>query len=119
MDRKSSSTDAVLDADSALKRLGGDEDLFADLLSFFVEDAPSLMSDLRAGLAASDAAATRKAAHALKGLVLGCGGVRAARVAHSVEGAAEVKNLEAAESFANSLAGEIQTLNEAVADYRK
>lgn len=112
-------TDTVLDVESTLQRLGGDEELYLDMIGFFVEDAPTLMSELQAGLASNNAFATRKAAHALKGLVLGCGGVRAARVAHSVEDAAQAHNLEVAESFADTLAEELHALTEAINEYRR
>ena len=67
----------VLDVEGTLARFGGDKQLFAEMAAIMLEDVPLLMADLRRALAANDAAATRMHAHAVRGLLNGCGGVRA------------------------------------------
>ncbi|HEY4233182.1 MAG TPA: Hpt domain-containing protein [Lacipirellulaceae bacterium] len=80
---------SILDVSGTLSRLGGDEDLFRDLIEFFVADAPELMVALRESAKVGDRAGVRVKAHALKGLVAGCGGIRAAGVAQQLETAGQ------------------------------
>lgn len=42
----------VLDIAGTLARFGGDQDLFRDIIEFFLEDAPPLLSELQEGIAA-------------------------------------------------------------------
>ena len=83
----------VLDVVGTLSRLGDDEQLFREMLQFFLEDSPSLMLELQAAANADEAASIRSRAHALKGFVAGCGGVRAALAAQRIEKAAEESDL--------------------------
>src|SRR3972149_8852820 len=80
-------SDPVLDVEGTLARLGGDRELFAELAGYLLDDVPRLLGDVRAAVAAKDAAAVNMSAHALKGLVAGCGGGRAASVAQALEDA--------------------------------
>ena len=59
----------LLEFESSLKRLGGDEELFKEFVEIFFEDTPELMKGIEEGLNVSDARAVEKSAHALKGLV--------------------------------------------------
>lgn len=59
--------DAAFDRAAALDRMEGDEDLLAELSGIFVEDAREQLARIRAAVAANDAAALQKSAHALKG----------------------------------------------------
>jgi CheY-like chemotaxis protein len=53
---------------AALVRLGGDESLLHELIRLFLEDAPSLVEKIRAGLDGGDSEAVARAAHNLMGL---------------------------------------------------
>jgi hypothetical protein len=57
-------------------------------------------------------------AHALKGLVAGCGGVRATTITQSLEDAGHAGNLSQANSLLESLDAELDRLMQALADYR-
>jgi two-component system sensor histidine kinase/response regulator len=114
MGSKSTSTDPVLDLENALARLGGDRELFADMAGYLVEDAPKLFGDLRSAVAAEDATAVRMAAHALRGLLAGCGGVRATQVAQELEDAAHSGDLSQADTLAASLEAELAQLKTAL-----
>ena len=50
-----------------LERLGGDEELMAEVTRLFVEDCPARLAAIRAAIDAADAQAIRTTAHALKG----------------------------------------------------
>jgi HPt (histidine-containing phosphotransfer) domain-containing protein len=100
----------ILDRDSALARLGGDQQLFEELANFVREDAPPLLQQLTAVVNSNDAKAVREKAHALKGLVAGCGGVRAAEIAQQLENAGQAGNLSQAKSLVGNLQIEIDAL---------
>jgi len=53
----------------AAARLGGDRGLLRDMLALFLDDCPEMLSKIRQAIDARDAAALRRAAHALKGSV--------------------------------------------------
>jgi len=77
----------VLDIAGTLNRFGGDADLFREMASIVLADAPDIAQSLCASVAASDSHAIQMKAHSLKGLVLGCGGIRAAKAAQKIEDA--------------------------------
>ena len=56
-----------LDAASALRHLGGDRALLAELAAAFRNESRGLMAQLREAIVAQDAARLRRAAHTLKG----------------------------------------------------
>jgi HPt (histidine-containing phosphotransfer) domain-containing protein len=107
----------VLDAASALARLGGDKQLFADMAGFFFEDAPRLYLELREATQQRNASAIRMSAHALKGLVAGCGGVRAASAAQKVETAGQENDLGNVTSLVDALGEELNQLKQALQTY--
>jgi HPt (histidine-containing phosphotransfer) domain-containing protein len=109
---------AVFDVQGTLSRLGGDEELLADMIGFFVEDAPPLITELQSAIETQDAPAVKKAAHALKGLVLGCGGVRAGHAVQRVEDAAAAGEIDALVPLVADLTTEIDELVAATLPYR-
>jgi two-component system, sensor histidine kinase and response regulator len=104
------SHDSVLDVTRTLARLGGDQQLFRELLEFVLEDAPPLMNELRRVGDLSDAVAVRSTAHALAGLLAGCGGVRAAQAARQIEKAVEVGDLNDLTPLVTELEREVDQL---------
>jgi two-component system, sensor histidine kinase and response regulator len=104
------SHDSVLDVTRTLARLGGDQQLFRELLEFVLEDAPPLMNELRGVTETSNPVAVRSTAHALAGLVAGCGGVRAAQAARQIEKAAEDGDLSDLAPLLSELEREVDQL---------
>jgi len=100
----------VLDIRGALARLDGDEDLLIDLMGFFMEDSPRLMQQLEAAAKTRHTADVKMAAHSLKGLVAGCGGVRAAEAAKRVEHAALANDLSHVDELVACLARELEVV---------
>ena len=109
---------SVIDVSGTLARLGGDQQLFLEMLRFLLEDAPPLMSDLHRAADVSDATVVRSRAHALKGLVAGCGGVRAAKAAQRIENVAEEGDLGDVASLLEKLEVELELLTQAALDIR-
>lgn len=114
MDYDGKSSDPVLDLDSALARLGGDRVLFGELANYMQEDAPALMQELCAAVDSHDALALRMKAHAIKGLVAGCGGVRTAQAAQSLEDAGATNDLSRVRELTDALKRELSELQTAL-----
>src|SRR3954467_5087157 len=104
----------VLDYQGSLARFGGDRQLFVEMAGILLEDTPKLHADLGTAVAHKDAGAIRSRAHALKGLVAGCGGVRAARVCQSLEHAGEISDLARTESLLEDLDAAVKELTVAL-----
>jgi HPt (histidine-containing phosphotransfer) domain-containing protein len=117
MDRETTPSGPILDLEAALTRLGGDRELFAEMVGFLLEDVPKLFDELRAAVTRNDAPAVRMKAHALKGLVAGCGGVRAMTVAQALEDAGHTGNLRQASRLLPALQAELNLLTQALANH--
>jgi two-component system sensor histidine kinase/response regulator len=108
----------VLDIDATLARFGGDKDLFVEMSGILLEDTPRLVAELNDAVRANDAVDVRMRAHALKGLLAGCGGARAARVAQLLENAGESSDLSQAATHFATLRNEVDELTRALQQYR-
>ncbi|WP_169977316.1 hybrid sensor histidine kinase/response regulator [Tautonia rosea] len=97
---------------AALKRLGGDEELFRDMIGFFLEDFPELLDQLRRGLLSDDARVVERAAHSLKGLTASCGSGPARKAAGRVEQIGRENRLADAPEAVEHLVAELQRLQE-------
>ncbi|GAB4271168.1 MAG: hypothetical protein Kow0092_25800 [Deferrisomatales bacterium] len=75
----------ALDRDDALRRLGGDEDLFCELLAVFLEDLPASLSELQAARQAKDGERLAATAHRIKGAALNLGAKALAAAAEALE----------------------------------
>jgi HPt (histidine-containing phosphotransfer) domain-containing protein len=111
-------TEPILDIDGTLARFDGDKDLFIEMSGMLLEDAPALMAELGRAVDVENAQDVRMRAHALKGLLLGCGGVRAAHIAQSLENAGQTNDLGQAASLFNRLQYELEQLTRALQQYR-
>jgi HPt (histidine-containing phosphotransfer) domain-containing protein len=108
----------ILDIEGTLARFGGDKDLFIEMSGIVLEDAPRIFSDLRRAVEANNAGAVRSHAHALKGLLAGCGGVRAASVAQVLEDAGNSGQLTDSSEMLHALEAEFVSLSRALENYR-
>jgi HPt (histidine-containing phosphotransfer) domain-containing protein len=118
MSREIVSSSPILDVKGSLARFDGDELLFREIITFFLEDAPPLVAELRRAAAIPHAQAVRSTAHALKGLAAGCGGVRAAQAAGRVEHAAQAGDLENIVPLVDDVTSEIECLAQAARAFR-
>ncbi|HEX5472864.1 MAG TPA: Hpt domain-containing protein [Lacipirellulaceae bacterium] len=107
----------VLDFESVLARLDGDKQLFAEISGMLLEDAPRLLADLRTAVVEHDSKSVRAHAHALKGLLTNCGGMRAARIAQSLEDAGNSQQLDGAAAMLESLDEEMAVLSKVLRNY--
>ena len=63
----------IFDLEKTLRRLDGNQELYQDLIRFFLEDSPVLLDRLRQGYREQDAQLVERAAHTLKGLAANFG----------------------------------------------
>jgi|GEM_PF-2477313 len=81
------------DYEGTLDRLGGDAELFMDLVRFFLDDAAELLARLESALEAKDVRTVEISAHSLKGLCSNFGARRAVAAAYAIEESARAGKL--------------------------
>ena len=82
----SSAVSPILDARTALSRVGGDPRLLAELARLFCEDRPRILADLKEAVDRADSTRIERAAHRLKGSLSTLAATRAAGAAGTLEG---------------------------------
>jgi HPt (histidine-containing phosphotransfer) domain-containing protein len=115
---ESRTAESILDIDCTLARFGGDKNLFIEMSGIVLEDAPRVLADLRRAVESNDATAIRSHAHALKGLLAGCGGVRAASAAKVLEDAGNSTRLANSSEMLRTLEAEFDSFTRALNSYR-
>ena len=75
----------ILDAAGALKRLGGDTDLYAQILSSYLHDLTSIPDQLDALILTSDQKSAARLMHTIKGLSATVGATHMAAIARDAE----------------------------------
>ena len=95
---------------TALQRLGGDEQLFQELATYFIEDADELLKAIRGGFAAGDAETVGRAAHSLRGLAANFEAVQVVSVATLMERMASRGDFQAIPSVLLDLEIEVRSL---------
>ncbi len=96
--------------EEALQRVDGDLDLLAEIAGIFLSDAPAMVAEVRAAVAAGDAAAVSNIAHRLKGSILIFGAPLAAAAALGLEENARAGDLTTAPADVQRLAAEVDRL---------
>jgi HPt (histidine-containing phosphotransfer) domain-containing protein len=66
-ERAGSAQSGLPDRAALLNRLGGDEEVFVEVIKIFLEDVPNVLAGMDRALAARDAKTLRRLAHTLKG----------------------------------------------------
>jgi two-component system, sensor histidine kinase and response regulator len=111
-------SDSILDVPGTLSRLGGDRALLLELVGFLLTDAPACFQQLQRAVEIEDAEQVKFHAHSLKGLVAGCGGLRAAGAAQLVQTAAQTRDFSELRVLVESLRRELDSLQQALIEYR-
>jgi CheY-like chemotaxis protein len=101
----------TFDPETAAARLGGDSRLLRELLTLFWAECPEMVSNIRKAADASDAAALRQAAHALKGSVANFAASKPFEAALALERMGIDRDLSGA-------AGALEELEEALREFR-
>ena len=111
-DSSSSGPAPAFNLDEALQQVDGDRDLLAEIAAIFLSDAPAMMADVAAAVAAGDPAAVSRTAHQLKGSILAFGAAAAAAAAFSLEQSGRAGDLTMARAEVELLGAEIDRLRE-------
>lgn len=93
----------VWDPELALKRLDGDEDLLAEVVAIFLQQAPRQLAALQAAIAEGNAQTAGEIAHSMKGELSYFGIAEVSECARRMESLASEGNLDA-------MAGELAVL---------
>ncbi|MDX1963681.1 MAG: response regulator [Pirellulales bacterium] len=75
----------IINIPASLDRLGGDQQLLGNLITFFYEDFPGLLDEMRGAVRRHDWVRAHRAAHSLKGLVANFGAERCQSVLQEME----------------------------------
>ena len=111
---RSSEVAPAFDRGSALERLGGDEQLFSELASYFREDSVDELTKLDLAIQQEDWKAARMAAHSLKGLAANFSAASTTEVARETEEAAHAEDAARVRDLSPRLRKEVERLIEAL-----
>jgi HPt (histidine-containing phosphotransfer) domain-containing protein len=86
----------LFDRESALARVGDDEELLAELVKIFLEDYPNNVRAIQEALAQGNPELLERAAHSLKGAVANFGAEDAVKEAFALECLGRARDLQPA-----------------------
>jgi PAS domain S-box-containing protein len=87
---------AAIDRTALLERVGGDQEVFVEIVQIFLDDVPKQLRGIDEALAAGDGPTLRRLAHSLKGASGTAGADAMQQAAHALEQAAASGDLTAA-----------------------
>jgi two-component system sensor histidine kinase/response regulator len=105
---------SALDRAAVMERLGGDADLFADVIGLFLEDCPPRVAAIKAAIDGRDAEALRAAAHVLKGVAANLSAAGLFEAAQTLERLGAESRLEPAEAAWRKLSVEAANVMDAL-----
>lgn len=115
--RKPSAT-PPFDFATSVARLGGDRDLFLDIIEIFLEDGPKYLEQAAQALTNKDLATLERAAHTLKGMSANFAAAAAVAAAYAVELHAREGRVENATACFPQLQSRIRELDGALREFR-
>ncbi|MEZ6046432.1 MAG: response regulator [Planctomycetaceae bacterium] len=83
----------IIDMDKALRRLGGDHHILNSMITYFYEDGPELLTEIKENFSSENCTELTRAAHSLKGLCANFEGETAASLAAQIESRARKSDL--------------------------
>lgn len=110
MERSRPSQPVTIDERELLAGLGGDRELFADILRFFLDDSKRLMSRVAAAVRGADAAELAEAAHAIKGSIANVSRAAAYTISGELEKLGRSGDLSSAPQILEKLEAEFAAL---------
>jgi HPt (histidine-containing phosphotransfer) domain-containing protein len=116
-DRVSSTDRQAIDAidlKSALARLDGDEELMKEAASMFLEEYPSLLSNIKSAFIDRDANSLELASHALKGSISNFGAAPACALAFKLEIMGRESKLDSNDNLVAALEMEVERVATAI-----
>jgi HPt (histidine-containing phosphotransfer) domain-containing protein len=105
-----------LDLETALARLGGDEELLKQAAALFLDESDFLLASIRAAVANQDPESVELASHTLKGSMANFGATPACDLAFKLEIMGRERNLVGDTAVMTALEAEVERVTSAVAD---
>jgi HPt (histidine-containing phosphotransfer) domain-containing protein len=102
----------VLNLDELMMRVGYDQQLLAEIICLFQEDAPLRMTEMEAALAGFDSVGFEHAAHAIKGMLSSFAATQAADTAYTLENLGHSKRWVNASHLVSSLEQQVAELSQ-------
>jgi two-component system, sensor histidine kinase and response regulator len=99
-----------VDVAAALERLGGDRELFDELVGVFRAECPGVAREMRRAIDDRDSKTLERSAHTLRGSSSNLGAIAVSEAARELEVLARSEKLEGAEERFKSLQNEIERL---------
>ncbi len=106
----------VLDFAGLVRRVGGDQEIAAEIAQLFADTLPEMLADIDAAVARGEVAPLASAVHALRGALANISAERSAEVAARIETLARRGETASAFSLVSSLRAEIEQLRDALRD---
>ncbi len=100
----------ILDIDSALAMMGGDKEIYTEVLSSFIEDVPRLFLEMRNAYDKEDKSTISRNAHSLKSTSRTIGGMRMGAVAEKLEKEAGSTDFTEIKRLIDNILAEFETL---------
>lgn len=97
-----------VDLSAALKSVGGNEQLLAELVTIFLDELPRRLDAVRHAVSRGDTEESRRIAHSLKGALTMLGAAEARALARQVEGLSDARQLKAATDLIESFRLELE-----------
>jgi HPt (histidine-containing phosphotransfer) domain-containing protein len=113
-DYRDTDNDSPIDETTIQELREEGEDLLSDLVAMFIEEVPGRLAELEEALARKDPAATRLAAHTLKGTGGNFGASRMQALASAIEEKGRNGSLDGAEATFIQLCAECARVREAL-----
>lgn len=107
----------VFNPHSALQRIGGDGHLLRSLATFYIDDAPALLAQLRAGLEHQECDAVMHAAHTIKALSANLDSHETVAIAGIIERAARSQDMPLAMQLMDDLANAVEAVIQGLKGY--
>lgn len=105
------------DPNAAIERLGGDIELYKDLLYALFRGVSGQYAALESAVKRGDAPAVHHSAHAVKGLAATCGADRAAELAHELEDLGRARDISGAAKTFSKLDEALHAAQQELAAY--
>lgn len=108
----------IMDLERALRRLDNDKALLIDLIGFFLEDYPALITRIDESLQNDDASSLQRASHSLKGLVANFDAHVSKDICQQIETFAKQGDMATAASLVDGMKQSIEELARELQNYR-
>lgn len=117
--RRSDQMESCCEIEAAIDRLGGDVELYKDLVDRFLDDSAGTRRRIQVAIENRDGAQLHSASHSLKGLAASCGATSVAEALAELESLGRTREFALVPHAWNRFQAEIERTAEALATYHR